>query len=103
MIISPRLRLGQIIIIGAIINCLSLNNALITTIIHLISTYQVSSAKLESQSAQRMKSFLPRPGIEPGFPDCRSGVLVVFSTVHVSLIHIENKRDEFVSPYNMAR
>ena len=41
-------------------------------IIHLISTYQVSSAKLESQGAQRMKSLLPRPGIEPGFPDSRS-------------------------------
>ena len=31
MIISPRLRLGQIIFIGALINCLSLNNPLITT------------------------------------------------------------------------
>ena len=28
---------------------------------HLISTYQVSSAKLGSQSAQRMKILLPRP------------------------------------------
>ena len=27
--------------------------------IHLILTYQVSSAKLDSQSAQRMKSLLP--------------------------------------------
>ena len=33
MITSPRLRLGQIIFIGALINCLSLNNPLITTII----------------------------------------------------------------------
>ena len=31
--------------------------------IHLISTYQVSSAKLDSQSAQRMKSLLPWPGL----------------------------------------
>ena len=38
----------------------------------LISTYQVSSAKLDSQSAQRMKSLMPWPGIEPGFPDCRN-------------------------------
>ena len=33
MIISTRLRLGQIIFIGALINCLSPNNPLITTII----------------------------------------------------------------------
>ena len=32
MIISPRLRLEQIIFIGALINCLSLNKPLITTI-----------------------------------------------------------------------
>ena len=42
---------------------------------HLISTYQVSSAKLDSQSAQRTESLMPWPGIEAGFPDCRSGVL----------------------------
>ena len=36
MIISSRLRLGQIIFIGALINCLSLYNPLITTISHLL-------------------------------------------------------------------
>ena len=35
MIISPRLRLGKIIFIGALINYLSLNNPLITTIIRI--------------------------------------------------------------------
>ena len=37
-------------------------------VIHLISTYQVSSAKLDSLSAQRMKSLVccPGRGLNPG-------------------------------------
>ena len=42
---------------------------------NLISTYQVSSARLERQSAQRMKSVVPRSGFEPEPPDFRPGVL----------------------------
>ena len=42
---------------------------------NLISTYQVSSARLERQSAQRMKSVVPRSVLEPEPPDFRLGVL----------------------------
>ena len=50
----------------------------------LISTYQVSSAWLESESAQRRKSLLPQPGIEPRPSDCRSAVLTTTPPEHLS-------------------
>ena len=42
---------------------------------NLISTYQVSSARLDWQSAQRRKSVVPQLGFEPKPPDFRPGVL----------------------------
>ena len=40
-----------------------------------ISIYQVSSAKLERQSTQRMKSIVPRWGFEPESCDFWPGIL----------------------------
>ena len=56
MIISPRLRFGQIIFIGALINCLSLNNPLITTII-LVPNQNIPNGDKEIKS-MTIKTFL---------------------------------------------
>ena len=40
----------------------------------LISTYQVSSARLESRVLNHMKIVVPPPGIEPGPSTFRAGV-----------------------------
>ena len=58
---------------------IEINNTILTLLCHYsvvsVSTYQVSSARLERQSAQRMKSVVPRSGFEPKPPDFRPGVL----------------------------
>ena len=58
---------------------IEINNTILTLLCHYsvvsVSTYQVSSARLERQSAQRMKSVAPRSGFEFKPPDFRPGVL----------------------------
>ena len=48
---------------------------------HLISTFQVSSAKLERKRAPSKKTYVPPPGIEPGPPDCRGSHSKMFGNM----------------------
>ena len=54
-------------------------------IYRLISTYQVSSARLESRVLNHMKIVVPPPGIEPGPSTFRAGVLPLGVVVSLSL------------------
>ena len=59
MIISPRRPLGQIIFIGALINCLSLNNPLITTISGLcLVTEESIQRTIDSLEDEMQKDFI---------------------------------------------
>ena len=58
LIISPRLHLGQIIFIGALIKCLSFNNPLITTINLLFVLFFSYSIGLDLKTRGKVKQIL---------------------------------------------